>query len=343
MDTASGDLRTPPARLPAKAWRAAAVRTAREGFDDRLGDRAAMLTYYGVLSMFPTVLVFLGTLGAVGERAIDSLLESLGSLAPGPARDLLASSLRELEASRGSGLVVLFGLLGALWAASGYVGAFIRAANAVYDLPEGRPLWKVTPLRLGLTFVLLLLMAAGAFIVVFTGPVAERVGDAVGLGDAVLTLWAWAKWPVLLLIVLLVIALLYWAAPNARVRGFRWLTPGAFVAVAVWLAGSAGFTLYVANFGSYNRTYGTMAGAAVFLLWLWLTNLAVLLGLEFDAELARQRGQAAGWPPDAEPYVDPRDTRTWPPRWKRKAAARRDRLSAPTAKASTPPTGKPGT
>jgi membrane protein len=304
-----------PSELPARSWRAVARRTFKELLDDELADRAAALTYYGVLSLFPALLVMVSLLGVVGQRATDKILDNIGDLAPGPARDILRDAVVQLGDSGGTGSVLaIIGLLAALWSASGYVAAFIRTSNAVYDLPEGRPVWKLTPLRLALTVVLMLMLAASALIVVFTGPLAERAGTTIGLGDEAITAWGIAKWPVLLLLVILMIALLYWAAPNVRGRGFRWISPGSVLATLIWLAASAGFALYAANFGSYNKTYGTLAGAIVFLIWLWLTNLAILLGLEFDAELARERAISDGQPPTEEPYVEPRDTRKWPPR-----------------------------
>ncbi|MFI9174793.1 YihY/virulence factor BrkB family protein [Streptomyces lincolnensis] len=304
-----------PSELPARSWRAVARRTFKELLDDELADRAAALTYYGVLSLFPALLVMVSLLGVVGQRATDKILDNIGDLAPGPARDILRDAVVQLGDSGGTGSVLaILGLLAALWSASGYVAAFIRTSNAVYDLPEGRPVWKLTPLRLALTVVLMLMLAASALIVVFTGPLAERAGTTIGLGDEAITVWGIAKWPVLLLLVILMIALLYWAAPNVRGRGFRWISPGSVLATLIWLAASAGFALYAANFGSYNKTYGTLAGAVIFLVWLWLTNLAILLGLEFDAELARERAISDGQPPTQEPYVEPRDTRKWPAR-----------------------------
>ncbi|MCD7437843.1 YihY/virulence factor BrkB family protein [Streptomyces lincolnensis] len=304
-----------PSELPARSWRAVLRRTFKELLDDELADRAAALTYYGVLSLFPALLVMVSLLGVVGQRATDKILDNIGDLAPGPARDILRDAVVQLGDSGGTGSVLaIIGLLAALWSASGYVAAFIRTSNAVYDLPEGRPVWKLTPLRLALTVVLMLMLAASALIVVFTGPLAERAGTTIGLGDEAIAVWDVAKWPVLLLLVILMIALLYWAAPNVRGRGFRWISPGSVLATLIWLAASAGFALYAANFGSYNKTYGTLAGAIVFLVWLWLTNLAILLGLEFDAELARERAISDGQPPSQEPYVEPRDTRKWPPR-----------------------------
>ncbi|EMF55191.1 MULTISPECIES: YihY/virulence factor BrkB family protein [Streptomyces] len=314
-----------PTGLPKRSWWAVVRRTAKEFQDDELSDRAAALTYYGVLSLFPAILVLVSMLGVVGQRATDKILDNIGDLAPGPARDILRDAVVQLSDSGGTGsLLAIVGLLAAVWSASGYVAAFIRTSNAVYDLPEGRPVWKVTPLRIALTLVLMLMLAVSALIVVFTGPLAERAGTTIGLGDAAIAVWNIAKWPVLLVLVTLMIALLYWAAPNVRGRGFRWVSPGGIVATLIWLAASAGFAVYAANFGSYNKTYGTLAGAVVFLIWLWLTNLAILLGLEFDAELSRELAITEGRAPTEEPYVEPRDTRTWPPRLRalREARAR---------------------
>ncbi|MFJ6831044.1 YihY/virulence factor BrkB family protein [Streptomyces sp. NPDC091209] len=312
-----------PAKLPARARAAAVWRTAKEFRDDELADRAAALTYYGVMSLFPALLVVVSLLGVMGQRVTDRLLDNVGDLAPGPAREILRDAVAQLGDSGGTGgVLAIVGLLAALWSASGYVGAFIRASNAVYDLPEGRPVWKVTPLRLALTVTLMLLLTGSAIIVVLTGPLAERAGTAIGLGDAAITAWSIAKWPVLLVFVELMIALLYWAAPNVSGRGFRWFSPGSVVATLIWLTASAGFAVYAAGYGSYNKTYGTLAGAIIFLVWLWLTNLAILLGLEFDAELARQRAITLGRLPTEEPYVEPRDTRKWPPRLQALRAAR---------------------
>ncbi|MET9405724.1 YihY/virulence factor BrkB family protein [Streptomyces sp. NPDC002935] len=312
-----------PAGLPARAWWAAAWRTTKEFRDDELADRAAALTYYGVLSLFPALLVVVSLLGVMGQRVTNKLLDNVGELAPGPAREILRDAVAQLGDSGGTGgVLAIAGLVAALWSASGYVAAFIRASNAVYDLPEGRPVWKVTPLRLVLTVTLMLLLTASAVIVVFTGPLAERAGTAIGFGDAAITAWSIAKWPFLLVFVELMIALLYWAAPNVSGRGFRWFSPGSVVATLIWLSASAGFAVYAAGFGSYNKMYGTLAGAIIFLVWLWLTNLAILLGLEFDAEVARQRAITHGRPPTEEPYVEPRDTRKWPPRLQALRAAR---------------------
>ncbi|MEV7169026.1 YihY/virulence factor BrkB family protein [Streptomyces sp. NPDC093224] len=301
-----------PAQLTGSSWRAVLRGTAREFTEDELGDRAAALTYFGVLSLFPALLVLVSLLGIAGEATAQRVLDGLNRLAPGSVRDVIGDAVQQLQGRSGVGsLVAVVGLVVALWSASGYVAAFIRASNAVYDVPEGRPAWKILPLRLALTVTLVLLACAGALIVVFTGGLARQAGAALGIGDTALTVWSIAKWPVLVVLVTIMIALLYWAAPNARGRGFRWVTPGSFLALAIWMAASGGFAVYVANFASYNKTYGTVAGVIVFLVWLWITNLAVLLGLEFDAELSRQRAIAGGMAPGDEPYVRPRDTRQW--------------------------------
>jgi membrane protein len=301
-----------PTQVLRRSWSTVLKGTLKEFKDDELTDRAAALTYYGILSLFPALLVLVSLLGLTGRSATQQVLDNIQSLAPGSAREILQDAVRQLQGNAGIGSVMaIVGLVLAVWSTSGYVAAFVRTANAVYDIPEGRPVWKVLPIRVAVTVVLLVLAVISALIVVFTGALAREVGSALGMGDTALTVWSIAKWPVLVALVTVMIALLYWATPNAKVRGFRWVTPGSFLALLIWMVASAGFALYVANFGSYNKTYGTLAGVIVFLVWLWITNLAILLGLEFDAELARQRAVAGGHPVDEEPYVQPRDTRKW--------------------------------
>ncbi|MDT0343478.1 YihY/virulence factor BrkB family protein [Streptomyces litchfieldiae] len=303
----------PPARtpteLPARSWGRVLIRTAKEFRADELIDRAAALTYYGILAVFPGLLTVVSILGLLGSRAIDPLVENVAELAPGAARDVLTRMLEQVRDGPGkAGIGLVTGLAVALWSASGYVAAFMRAANAAYDIGEGRPVWKTLPTRLVITLALVVLMAVIAVAVVFTGTLAHRAGEILGLGETAVTVWNIAKWPVLLFLISLVVALLYWAAPNVR-HGFRWVTPGSVLAVLIWLAASAAFGLYVANFGNFNRTYGSLAAVIIFLVWLWLTNAAVLFGLEFDAELERDRAIEIGHPPGREPYTEPRDTR----------------------------------
>jgi membrane protein len=283
-------------------------RTVREFREDNLTDWAAALTYYGILSIFPALIVFVAIIGLIGAPVTEPLLDNIGAFAPSEAKDILVNAVRGLERSQGgAGLLAIVAIAGALWAASAYVAAFIRAANVVWDVEEGRPVWKTLPLRIGITVVLLVLLTVSSLIVVFTGPLAERAGELIGVSDAVVTAWDIAKWPVLVLLVALMVAILYYAAPNVRHPGFRWITPGAILAVAVWIVASAAFAVYVANFGSYNKTYGSLGAVIVFLVWLWLTNVAVLLGAELNAELERRRQIEGGHPPDREPFLPPRD------------------------------------
>nr|WP_238419318.1 YihY/virulence factor BrkB family protein [Streptomyces taklimakanensis] len=305
----------------AKTWWTVLRGTVKEFLDDEIADRAAALTYYGVLSIFPALLLLVSLLGVVGETATRHILDNLEQLAPGQAREILRDAVDEIQRG-GGGFLAVVSLLAAVWAASGYVAAFIRTANHIYDIPEGRPVWKLTPLRIGVTLMLMVLLALSALIVVFTGGVAEQVGTAIGMGEQALLVWSIVKWPVLVLLVASMISILYWSAPNARLRGLR-MAPGSVLAVLLWVVTSAGFALYTANFGSYNKTYGTLAGVVVFLVWLWLSNLAILLGLELDAELARRRAYAGGLPRGEEPYVEPRDTTKWPRSLRRELRARR--------------------
>ncbi|MFC3520245.1 YihY/virulence factor BrkB family protein [Streptomonospora nanhaiensis] len=299
-----------PTDMPKRSWTGVLKRTAAEFKDDNLSDWAAALTYYAVLSIFPALLALVSLLGLFGSGAIQPLIDSLGRVAPANVRDILTGVLTSLQNNRGaSGIAFIVGLAVALWSASGYVAAFMRAANAVYDMPEGRPWWMLLPLRVGITLVVVVLLAVSAVAVVFTGGLAQQAASLLGIGPTAVTVWNIAKWPVILLFVIFILALLYWAAPNVKPPGFRWITPGSAIAVVLWLAASAAFAFYVANFSSYNRTYGTLAGVIVFLVWLWISNIAVLLGVEFDAEMQRGRAIRAGQPPEAEPYARPRSTR----------------------------------
>ncbi|MEU9382198.1 YihY/virulence factor BrkB family protein [Streptomyces sp. NPDC048279] len=301
-----------PTALPKGSLWAVVKGTAREFQNDELADRAAALTYYGILSLFPALLVLVSLLGIAGRSATQRVLDNVEKLAPSSARDVITDAVRQLQASGGIGsIVALAGVVLAVWSASGYIAAFIRSANVVYDMPEGRPMWKVLPIRVGVTVVLLVLTVVSALIVVFTGGLARAAGSALGIGGFALKVWSIAKWPGLVVMVMAMVAILYWAAPNVKGRGFRWVTPGSVLALLLWMIASAGFAFYVAHFASYNKTYGTLAGVIVFLMWLWISNIAVLLGLEFDAELARQRAVVGGLPKGEEPYLPPRDTRAW--------------------------------
>ncbi len=299
-----------PTELPKRSWWAVLKRTVREFSKNNLTDWAAALTYYSVLSIFPAVIVLTAVLGLLGPSATQTLIENINTLVPGQGRDVLVTAITELQHSQGlAGPLAIIGVAGALWSASGYIGAFMRASNAIYQMPEGRPVWKTIPLRLGLTLGVVVLLALCAVGVVVSGAVAQRAGDLLGIGSTGVLVWSIAKWPVLVVLVSLAFALLYWAAPNVKHLGFRWLTPGGVLAVVVWLLASAGFAFYVANFGSYNKIYGSLGGVIGFLVWLWISNIAILLGAELDAELARGQRIEAGQPAEQEPFLPPRDTR----------------------------------
>jgi len=297
-----------PTDLTRRSWLAVLRRSVREFRDDNVTDWAAALTYYGVLALFPGLLIAVSVLGLLGDSAARSLLDNVGQIAPGGVRDFLRTIIDNAQQQRGTaGVAAVVGLLLALWSASAYVGAFMRASNAIYGVGEGRPVWKTAPVRLAVTVAVMVMLLISAAIVLLTGRVADQVGRALGIGHTAVTVWDIANWPVLLVLVSLTLALLYWACPNVRQPGFRWITPGGLVAVVIWLVASGGFAVYVANFASYNKTYGSVAGVIVFLVWLWISNVAVLLGAEFDAELERQRAVASGVGED-EQFAVPRDT-----------------------------------
>ena len=301
-----------PARLGANGWAAAAKRSVREFKEDNLQDWAAALTYYGILSIFPGLLVLVSLLGLLGKSASQPVITGLTKAAPGSVRQIVLNAMVHLQHSHAAaGILAAVGIMVALWSASSYVAGFMRASNVIYDVPEGRPLWKTTPIRLAVTLIMLVLLVASALIVVVTGALAAKVGHALGIGSAAVTAWNIAKWPVLLIIVSIMFAILYWASPNAR-HGFKLVSPGSVLAVVLWLIASGLFALYVAHFGSYNKVYGSLAAVIIFLIWMWISNTAVLIGAEFNAELERGRAIAGGLPPDQEPFTELRDTRKLP-------------------------------
>jgi membrane protein len=288
--------------VPPSGWFATLKRTAKEFQDDNLTDWAAALTYYAVLALFPALLVLVALLGLVGQypQTTNSLLDIVGKLGPSSAVDTFRKPIEGVVQSKGgAGALLGFGLLGALWSASGYIGAFFRASNIVWDIEEGRPVWKLLPLRVVVTLVAVLAVAVVLIGLVLTGPLAQAVGDVIGLGSTAVTVWNIAKWPVLLGIVITIISVLYYIAPNVKHPKFSWVTPGGIVAVLVWIVASVGFAFYAANFASYNKTYGSLGAMIVFLVWLWITNLAILFGAELNAELERSR-QIAEDPSAAE-------------------------------------------
>jgi membrane protein len=299
-----------PTKLPAKGWFGALKRAGKEFSEDNVSDWAAALTYYGVLSIFPGLLVLVSLLGLLGPETTQTVQDTVTDVAPRGIGDLLNSVVNQVKGSGSvASFAAIFGLLAAFWSASGYIGAFMRASNAIYDVPEGRPIWKTLPIRLAVTAVIGLMLIISAVIVVFTGDLAQAAGDVIGLGSTAVTVWNIAKWPVLILIVSLMFAILYWASPNAKHGGFRWVSPGGIFAVLLWIIASAAFAFYLANFANYNKTYGALGGVIVFLVWLWISNIAILMGAEMDAELERARAIEAGHPADDEPFLQLRDDR----------------------------------
>jgi membrane protein len=286
-------------------------RTVTEFSEDGMTDWAAALTYYGLLSLFPALIALVSVLGLFGDPATTTktITDVVTKLGPSSAADTFASPIKSITSNRGAAGVAFFVGLGvALWSASGYVGAFMRAANVIYETPEGRPFWKLRPLQLLVTLLMVVLLAIVALALVLTGPVVEAVAGPLGIGSTAVSVWNIAKWPVLIAVVVLMFAVLYHAAPNAKLVGFKWVTPGAIVALVVWVLASAAFAFYVANFSSYDKTYGALGGIVCVLVWFWITNLALLFGMELNAERERSRELAAGVPgAEREIQLDARD------------------------------------
>lgn len=277
-------------RLPPREWWAAVKASIGEFNEKQLGDRAAALTYYTVLAIFPGLAVLVGLFGLLGSpETVNSALDVIGDLGPRSAVDTFSGPLESIQQNTGAaGVAFVLGLVGALYSASGYVGAFMRASNAVYDASEQRSFWKARPLQFGITLLTLLILVAILLSLVISGPVAESIGSVIGVGDTAVAVWSVVKWPFVLVGISVIFGLLYYAAPDVRHRGFAWLVPGALLAVVLWIAASALFALYVANFSSYDATYGTLAGVVIFLVWIWITNLVILLGLVLNAQLERR-------------------------------------------------------
>jgi membrane protein len=303
---------------PATGLGATLKRTLSEFREDNLTDWAAALTYYGLLSLFPALIAMVSLIGLFGDpkSTTESLTDIITSIGPRSAAETFSGPIESITESRGTaGFAFVLGLAVALWSASGYVGAFTRASNVIYETPEGRPFWKLRPLQLAVTLATIVFLALIAVALVLTGPVVEAVAEPLGIGSTAVDVWNVAKWPVLVAAFLLVLAILYYASPNVKLRGFKWVTPGSLVAVVVWILASALFGLYVANFGSYDKTYGTLGGLIALLVWFWITNLAILFGHQLNAERERSLEIEEGKPRaereiQLEPRAEPTDQRT---------------------------------
>jgi membrane protein len=300
-----------PAEVSKPSWKYALKKTLREFSADQCTDIAASLTYYAVLALFPALIALISLLGVFGqgERSTDTILNLVNEVAPGGTADVLRGPIEQFSSSPAAGFALVFGIVLAIWSASGYVGAFSRAMNRIYEIEEGRPFWKLRPMQLVVTIISIMLILIMVVILIVSGPVTEAVGTALGLGETVQIVWSIVKWPILALAVVLVIAILYYATPNAKQPKFRWISMGALLALITLVIASFLFGLYVTNFSNYDRTYGSLAGVIVFLLWLWIANLALLFGAEFDAELERGRQLQAGIAAEEDIQLPPRDTR----------------------------------
>jgi membrane protein len=285
-------------------------RTVTEFSEDNLSDWAASLTYYGLLALFPALIALVGLLGLVGDPAstTKTITQIVTKIGPSSAAQTFAGPIKSITAHKSTaGIMGIVGLAAALWSASSYVGGFMRAANVIYETPEGRPIWKLRPLQVLVTLIMVVLLALVAVALVLTGPIVTAVAAPLGIGSTAIHIWDIAKWPVLLVVVITMFAVLFYASPNVKLAGFRWVSPGALFAVVVWLIASALFAFYVANFSSYDKTYGTLGGLVIFLVWMWLTNTALLLGMELNAERERSRELRAGIPgADRELQLDAR-------------------------------------
>jgi membrane protein len=301
---------TDPTDIPGTGWSAVLKRTVVEFKEDNLTDWAAALTYYSVLALFPAMLALVALVGIFGQypETTNALLDIVRQVSGNDsALNGLKETIDEVVRNKGgAGALLGLGLAGMLWSASGYIGAFMRASNAIYEVPEGRPFWKLRPMQVAVTLGMVVLLALLLIALVVSGPVAKAIGDQVGLGDTAVTIYQIAKWPIMAAVVLCILAILYYVAPSTRLPKIQWLSPGAIVALVIWVIASAAFAFYVANFGSYNKTYGALGGAISLLVWLWITNLAVLFGQELNAEIERGRELTAGLPAERELQLEPR-------------------------------------
>ncbi len=292
-------------------WWPTIKRTATEFQEDNLSDWAAALTYYGLLSLFPALIAMVSLIGIFGDpkSTTSSLTEIISELGPASAAETFKGPIESITKSSGTaGLALVLGIAAALWSASGYTGAFMRASNIIYETPEGRPFWKLRPLQILVTFLMIVMMTLLAVSLVLTGPVVSAVAEPLGIGSTAVDVWNIAKWPVMALVFLLMIGLLYYASPNVKLRGFKWVTPGSLVAIVVWILASALFAFYVSNFGSYDKTYGTLGGMIALLVWFWISNLAILFGHQLNAERERSLEIEEGRPrAESEIQLEPRD------------------------------------
>lgn len=282
-----------------RTWRGILWRSITGYLYDDCSDYAAALTFQAVTALLPSLVVIVALINLVtdGTTVVDTTVEMLRDLGLGAVvgNESLLAVVDTLLVRQDSARVLLgFGLALAIWSASGYVGVFTRASNRIYSVREGRRWWTLQLLEIGLAAVALVLLAVGGAGLVISGPLVDWAGDALGAGETARLVWSVGRWPVLVAVAIMLLSLLFWIAPNVRQPRFRWLTVGGAVALAVWALVSSGFGLYVANFGSYDRTYGSLGAIMAFLIWVYLSNIALLLGVEVNAEVQRGRLRQAG-------------------------------------------------
>lgn len=300
-----------PAQLSRDDWRVILTRTWHEFRINQVYDIAAALTYYAVLATFPAILATLALLGIFGsaEAVTNDVLRVIEELGGSSVIDPLREAIEQLLNASHAASAFIVGLVGALWATSGFVGAFGRGLNRIYGVEEGRPFWRKRPVMIGISAILLVLATISGFAIVLTGPIAESAARVLGLDEGVVFWWDLGKLPVLAAIAIFVIALLYWAAPNVKRRNLRWFSVGAVAALLSWMIATVVFGSYALGFGSYERTYGVLGGAVAFLLWLWLSNLAMVFGAVLDTEVERARQLRAGIAAEDQVQLPLRDDR----------------------------------
>ena len=300
-----------------RTWRGVVWRSVAGYINDDCSDFAAAMTYQTVTATIPSLVVVVALVNLVtdGTTVITSTVGILRDIGLGSVvgNEALLSVVQALLVRKAPAKVLLgFGLLLALWSASGYVGTFTRASNRIYGVREGRKWWLLELLQIALAAVALILLAAGGIGLVISGPLVDALGTRLHASDAARLAWSVGRWPALVVIAIVLLSLLFWIAPNVRQPRFRWMTVGGAVTLLVWLAVSFGFGLYVSNFGSYNKTYGSLGAVMAFLAWVYLSNIALLLGVQVNAEVQRGRLRQAGEENPSAPLA-PREAAAEPP------------------------------
>lgn len=258
-------------------------------WNDDATDWAAALTYYAVLAIFPALLVMVAVIGIADSSATKDLISNVITVVPTESRSVIEHALKDMAGQRSAAwLLAVFGTAGALWSSSSYLAVFRRALHAMHRAEDHRPVWKTAPRIVITALVLLTLLVTAALVLMLTGEAARGIGHALSAHGTAVTAWNLAKWPYLLGVVTVLVLVLFRSGP-AGTRGVRRQAPGGALAVILWLIASGGLALYSSHVGTYNRLYGSLAGIVVFLVWLWVSNLSLLIGAQFNAELARLR------------------------------------------------------